>query len=40
MTVMTDGETFEKIIIFGGISNFKNENNSKLENSVFQVEIR
>ena len=35
MTVMSDGETFEKIIIFGGISNFKSENQSSLVNTVF-----
>ena len=35
MSVMTDGETFEKIIIFGGISNYKQADTSKLENTVF-----
>lgn len=35
MAVMTDGETYEKIIIFGGISNYKNADNSSLVNTVF-----
>lgn len=40
MTVMSDGESFETIIIFGGITNFKNENTSSLDNTVFQIEIK
>jgi len=32
--VMTDNETFEKIIIFGGISNFANKDTSALTNQV------
>ena len=40
MAVMSDGETFEKIIIFGGITNYLDKNNSTLGNSVFQIELK
>jgi len=32
MTVFTDGENYEKIIIFGGITNFNNKECSALTN--------
>ena len=40
MTVMSDGETYEKIIIFGGISNFASSESTSLCNNVFQIEIK
>ena len=40
MTVMTDGESYEKIIIFGGINNFKDPGVPSLGNQLFIVELK
>lgn len=40
MTVMSDGESFEKVIIFGGITNHMNKQGSSLTNQTFIIEIR
>ena len=40
MEVVTDGESEEKILIFGGITNHLNKETSALTNQIFQLEIR
>ena len=40
MAVASDNMTYEKILIFGGITNFTNPDCSNLTNQLFQVEIR
>ena len=40
MAVASDNLTFEKIIIFGGITNYTNPTLSNLTNQLFCVEIR
>ena len=42
MTVATDGETYEKLIIFGGINDFSGtrKDTGGLGNQLFMVELR
>lgn len=40
MCVMTDNETYEKILIFGGINNQRDKFNPALNNQLFVVEIK
>lgn len=40
MCVMTDNESYEKILIFGGINNQRDALNPALNNQLFVVEIK
>jgi hypothetical protein len=40
MCVMTDNETYEKVLIFGGINNFRDESIPALSNQLSIVEIK
>lgn len=40
MEVVTDGENYEKVLIFGGITNHLNKDTSALTNQLYQLEIR
>lgn len=39
-TVISDNESYEKLIIFGGITNQVNPNISNLGNQLFSIEIK
>lgn len=40
MDVSTDNHSYEKILIFGGITNYRDSNVSGLTNQLFSVEIK
>lgn len=40
MAVASDKQTYEKVFIFGGITNYRDPNSSSLTNQLFQLEIK